>query len=65
MLDNAPVAYQELFPILAKQSGDNTVMFPFEIFRDAFIGDADSARPQETYRVLTPEPLGPIVESLT
>ncbi|WP_184446281.1 alpha/beta fold hydrolase [Mycobacterium sp. AZCC_0083] len=64
VLDNAPVAFQELFPILAEQSGDNTVMLPFEIFRDAFIGDADLERAQETYSMLNPEPLGPIVEKL-
>jgi pimeloyl-ACP methyl ester carboxylesterase len=64
VLDNTPVAYQELFPILAEQSGDNSVMLPFEIWRDAFIGDADFERAQETYRMLTPEPLGPVVEKL-
>ncbi|HEX6449450.1 MAG TPA: alpha/beta fold hydrolase [Trebonia sp.] len=64
VLDNAPPAYQELFPILAEQSSDNTVMLPFEVWRDAFIGDADLARAQETYGMLTPEPLGPTVEKL-
>ena len=64
VLDNAPVAFQELFPILAEQSGDNSVMLPFEVWRDAFIGDADFERAQETYRMLTPEPLGPVVEKL-
>ena len=64
VLDNTPVAYQELFPLLAEQSGDNSVMLPFEIWRDAVIGDADLERAQETYRMLTPEPFGPVVEKL-
>ncbi|KQY04281.1 salicylate esterase [Mycobacterium sp. Root135] len=64
VLDNAPVAYQELFRKLAEQSGDNTVMLPFEVFRDAFIGDANLERAQEIYSMLTPEPLGPVVEKL-
>ena len=64
VLDNAPVAYQELFPMLAEQSGDNSFMVPFEVWRDAFIGDADLERAQETYRMLTPEPFGPTVEKL-
>ena len=64
MLDNAPIAVQELFPILAEQSGDNTVLLRFEIFRDAFIGDADLQRAQQTYQMLSPEPVGPIVEKL-
>ena len=64
VLDNTPVAYQELFPLLAEQSGDNSVMLPFEIWRDAVIGDADFERAQETYRMLNPEPFGPIAEKL-
>jgi len=63
-LDNAAPAYQELFPVLAAQSGDNSVMLPFEVWRDAFIGDADLERAQEVYRMLTPEPIGPTVEKL-
>jgi hypothetical protein len=40
------------------------MMLPFEVWRDAFIGDADFRRAQETYRMLTPEPLGPTIEKL-
>lgn len=64
VLDNAPPAYQALFPMLAAQSTDNTVTLPFEVWRDAFIGDADLDRARQTYRMLTPEPLGPTVEKL-
>ena len=64
VLDNAPRAYQEAFPVLAAESGDNSVMLPFAVWRDAFIGDADLERARETYRMLTPEPLGPTVEKL-
>ena len=64
VLDNAPPAYQEMLPRLAALSTDNSVMLPWEVWRDAFIGDADLARAQETYRMLTPEPVGPTVEKL-
>lgn len=64
VLDNTPPAYQELFPVLAAQSEDNTVMLPFEVWRDAFIGDADLARARETHRLLTPEPLRPTTDKL-
>jgi pimeloyl-ACP methyl ester carboxylesterase len=64
VLDNAPPAYQEMLPQLAALSTDNSVMLPWEIWRDAFIGDADLARAQETYRMLTPAPVGPTVEKL-
>ncbi|ODU06090.1 MAG: salicylate esterase [Pseudonocardia sp. SCN 72-86] len=64
VLDNAPTAYQAEFPRLAAESGDNSVMLPFPVWRDAFIGDADLDRAKETYAMLTPEPLGPTVEKL-
>jgi hypothetical protein len=64
VLDNAPPAYQEILSQLAALSTDNSVMLPWEVWRDAFIGDADLARAQETYRMLTPEPVGPTVEKL-
>lgn len=64
VLDNAPLAYQSLFPTLAAQSPDNSVTLPFDVWRDAFIGDADYSHALETYGLLTPEPLGPTVEKL-
>lgn len=64
VLENAPPAYQELFPLLASQTEDNTVMLPFAIWRDCFIGDADLVRARETYEMLVPEPLAPSVERL-
>nr|WP_300047077.1 alpha/beta hydrolase [uncultured Nocardioides sp.] len=64
VLDSTPPAYQELFPLLAGQSNDNSVMLPFEVWRDCFIGDADHERARETYEMLVPEPLGPTAEKL-
>lgn len=62
--DTVPVEYGEFFSVLAEQSGDNSVTLPFENWRDAFIGDADFDRAQETYRMLKPEPFGLFVEKL-
>lgn len=64
LLDNVPVEYAAMFTALAEQSGDNSITMPFENWRDAFIGDADLERAQETYRMLNPEPFGPFVEKL-
>ncbi|GAA5136970.1 alpha/beta hydrolase [Alloalcanivorax gelatiniphagus] len=64
VLDNTPPAYQELFPMLASASADNSVMLPFEVWRDCFIGDADYDRALETYGMLVPEPLGPTTQKL-
>jgi hypothetical protein len=47
VLDNAPPAYQEMLPQLAALSTDNSAMLPWEIWRDAFIGDADLARARD------------------
>lgn len=35
--DNLPPHYQALFDSLARESGNNTVMIPFDIWREAFI----------------------------
>lgn len=64
VLDNAPAAYQEAFPVWAAQSTDNTVTLPFEVWRDGFIGDADLATAKETYDRLVPEPFAPTTDKL-
>jgi pimeloyl-ACP methyl ester carboxylesterase len=54
--DEVPPHYQELFDGLAQESGDNTVMLPWPIWREAFINDADEALARSTYDELSPEP---------
>jgi pimeloyl-ACP methyl ester carboxylesterase len=54
--DEVPPHYRELFSGLAAASGDNTVMLPYPIWRDAFIGDADEALARSSYELLSPEP---------
>jgi pimeloyl-ACP methyl ester carboxylesterase len=54
--DEVPPHYRELFDGLAANSGDNTVMLPWPIWREAFINDADEELARSTYEQLSPEP---------
>lgn len=64
MFDNMPEAYYQLFESLAKTSDDNTVLLPYDVWRNAFINDADENMAQETYQKLTPEPCQPFHDRL-
>jgi pimeloyl-ACP methyl ester carboxylesterase len=54
--DETPPHYRRLFDSLAEESGNNTVMLPFPIWREAFIGDADEELARSSYATLSPEP---------
>jgi pimeloyl-ACP methyl ester carboxylesterase len=62
--DNLPSNYQALFNNLAKESDDNTIMMPFEIWREAFINDADLDLAQSSYAQLSPQPYQPFRDKL-
>jgi pimeloyl-ACP methyl ester carboxylesterase len=62
--DAAPPHYRALFEQLAAASPDNAVMLPFEIWREAFINDADLDLAQWSYAQLSPEPFQQFVEPL-
>ena len=54
--DEVPPHYQELYDSLAEESGDNTVMLPWPIWREAFINDADEELARSAYEQLSSEP---------
>lgn len=64
ILAAAPPHYRALFQRLAAASPDNTVMLPFEIWREAFINDGDLDLAQRSYERLSPEPYQQLVEPL-
>lgn len=64
LMDEVPPHYITLFGQLARESGDNTVMIPFEIWRESFINDADIEMAKWTYEQLSPEPFLPSQEKL-
>ncbi len=64
VLDSVPPAYGDLFKQMAAATPDNTVMAPWVVFRDGFIGDADLATAQAAYAELHPEPFAPFLEPI-
>jgi pimeloyl-ACP methyl ester carboxylesterase len=64
MLETFPPAMRELLERLATDSGDNSVMLPFEIWRDVFINDADFETARWSYGQLSSEPFQQLLEPL-
>ena len=62
--DNTPPNSHALFDKLVRESDDHTVMLPFEIWREAFINDADLELAKSTYAQLSPEPYQPLIDKL-
>jgi pimeloyl-ACP methyl ester carboxylesterase len=57
LFDEVPPAYQELFTAQAKASGNNSVTLPFEVWQQAFIGDATEPVARLLYDLLVPQPM--------
>mgnify|MGYP002778201673 FL=1 len=62
--DNIPHESQALFDSLARESDDNTMMMPFEIWREAFLNDADLELARSSYTQLSSEPYQPWIDKL-
>jgi pimeloyl-ACP methyl ester carboxylesterase len=62
--DNIPPNSQAVFDALATESEDNTMTMPFEIWREAFINDADLELAKSSYAQLSPEPYQPFIDKL-
>lgn len=64
LMDTLPADYARVFEVSARQRGDGTVMLPFEVFRDLFIGDADLDAARQVYEGLRPMSAGLMSERL-
>jgi pimeloyl-ACP methyl ester carboxylesterase len=62
--DNLPPDTQTLFDQLMRESGNRTLMLPFEMWREAFIKDADLDLARSSYAQLSPEPSQPLIDKL-
>lgn len=62
--DNIPPDTQALLDNLARESDDNTITMPFEIWREVFLNDADLKQAQSSYTQLSPEPYQPLIDKL-
>jgi pimeloyl-ACP methyl ester carboxylesterase len=56
VFDNLPNDYIALFNELAGATADNTMLLPWEIWRDSFIQDAPEAMARSIWEQLSPEP---------
>ena len=64
LMDEVPPHYAEMFRQLAAASGNDTIVFPYEVFAGAFIQDADPAVQQLVHRLLVPQPLRYFTETV-
>ena len=56
VFDELPAEYVTLFNDLARASSDNTMLIPWEVWRDNFIQDAPESRARSLWEQLSPEP---------
>jgi hypothetical protein len=56
VFDNLPTDYVNVFNALAEASSDNTMLIPWEIWRDNFIQDAPESVARSFWERPSPEP---------
>jgi pimeloyl-ACP methyl ester carboxylesterase len=56
VFDNVPTEMVEAFNTLAAASSDNTMLIPWEVWRDNFMQDAPESEAQSVWERLSPEP---------
>ncbi|MFS0514925.1 hypothetical protein ACEYW6_09370 [Nostoc sp. UIC 10607] len=62
--DSLPPHYQALFDSLARESDDHTMVMPFEMWREAFLNDADLEMAQSSYAQLLPQAYQSLIDTL-
>ena len=55
--DMLPPHYVKLFESIAHERGDDSVVLPFSIWREAFINDADLETARRAFGALNPQPM--------
>jgi pimeloyl-ACP methyl ester carboxylesterase len=64
LINSIPHDSQALFDNLVRESDDRTIMMPFEVWREAFLNDADLELAKSSYAQLSPEPYQPWIDKL-
>ena len=62
--DNVPLHLQTLLDELVRESNDQMMVIPFEMWREAFLNDADLELARSSYARLSPEPYQPWIDKL-
>ncbi|WP_162467156.1 alpha/beta hydrolase [Streptomyces cavernae] len=65
LLDAVPPHYAEMFTQVAAASGNNSVVFPQEVFTAAFMQDADDSTQRLIHSLLVPQPMRYFTETVT
>lgn len=63
--DMVPPAYVGMFDQVSAASGDNSVVLPFVIWREAFMNDADGELAQSAYDRLNPHPYATFTDAIS
>jgi pimeloyl-ACP methyl ester carboxylesterase len=62
--NSIPHDSQALFDNIARESDDRSIMMPFEVWREAFLNDADLELAKSSYAQLSSEPYQPLIDKL-
>lgn len=65
LTDMVPPHFKELFDAVSAGSGDNTVVLPFPIWREAFINDGSLEQAQTAYDKLNPHPYATMTDRIS
>lgn len=65
LMDEVPPHYAEMFTQIAAASGNNSIVFPYEVFCAAFMQDADESTQRLVHSLLVPQPLRYFTETVT
>lgn len=65
LMDEVPPHYAEMFTQLAAASGNDSIVFPYEVFCAAFMQDGDDSTQRLVHNLLVPQPLRFFTETVT
>jgi pimeloyl-ACP methyl ester carboxylesterase len=64
LMGEVPPHYAEMFTQVAAASGNNSVLFPYEVFTAAFMQDAEEGLQRLVHGLLTPQPMQYFTETV-
>jgi pimeloyl-ACP methyl ester carboxylesterase len=64
LMEEVPPHYAEMFRDLAAASGNDSIVFPYEVFCAAFLQDADASVQRLVHSLLVPQPLAYFTETV-
>jgi hypothetical protein len=64
LLGEVPPEYAQMFTALGAASGNNSMLFPYEVFTAAFMQDADEQLQRLVHSLLVPQPLQYFTETV-